>query len=75
MSSQKHTDLIITSRLADRALHLQLCGEFYQKTTKKKKERKKGPNKGGKIKEQEIWQLITGENISSHTRKNNPTVG
>lgn len=66
LSSQKHTDLIITSRLADSALHLQLCGEFYQKatTTTAKRERKKGeksPNKGRKIKEQEIWQLIIGK--------------
>lgn len=65
LSSQKHTDLIITSRLADSALHLQLCGEFYQKATtttaKREKKGEKSPNKGRKIKEEEIWQLITGK--------------
>lgn len=65
LSSQKHTDLIITSRLADGALHLRLRGEFFQKDNnnnkKKKKVRKKKERNGyGEVKESEIWQLITG---------------
>lgn len=36
----RNTDLIITSRLADAALHLQLCDEFFREDKSRKKKKR-----------------------------------
>lgn len=57
----RHTDLIITSRLADGAMHLQLRGELFPKTITITAAATSEGNglREVKLKEPEIWKLIT----------------
>lgn len=66
----KHTDLIITSRLADGAMHLQLRGELFPKTITITAAATSGGKRatGGKLKESEIWKLITAGGKKTKSR-------